>query len=55
MSSLIRDIRDRLEPIVEGDKDTLKRIDDSIKKFDERQSSPEVLNKAKDEFMDLES
>ena len=46
-----KNIRDRLEPIVEGDKETLKRIDDSIKKFDERQSSPEVLNKAKDEFM----
>ena len=46
-----KDIRDRLEPIVEGDKDTLKRIDESIKKFNERQSSSEVLNKAKDEFM----
>ena len=46
-----KDIRDRLEPIVEGDEDTLKRIDDSIKKFNERQSSPEVLNKAKGEFM----
>ena len=46
-----KDIRDRLEPIVEGDEDTLKRIDDSIKKFNERQSSPEVLNKAKCEFM----
>ena len=46
-----KDIRDRLEPIVEGDEDTLKRIDDSIKKFNERQSSPELLNKAKGEFM----
>ena len=45
-----KDIRDRLEPIVEGDEDTLKRIDDSIKKFNERQSSSEVLNKAKDEL-----
>jgi len=46
-----RDIKDKLEPFVEGDEETLERIDLAINNFNERQSSKELLNKAKDEFM----
>ena len=46
-----KSIRDKLEPIAEGDKDVRLRIDNAIKGFEERQSSPDVLEKAKEEFM----
>ena len=46
-----KSIQDKLEPIAEGDKDVRLRIDNAIKGFEERQSSPDVLEKAKEEFM----
>jgi len=46
-----KDIRDKLEPIVEGDKDTLLRIEKAINNFNNRQSSKDALKKAKEEFM----
>ena len=46
-----KDIRDRLEPIVEGDKETLLTIDKALNRFQSRQSSKDALNKAKEEFM----
>jgi len=46
-----KDIRDRLEPIVEGDKETLLTIDKALERFQSRQSSKDTLNKAKEEFM----
>ena len=46
-----KSIQDKLEPIAEGDKDVRLRIDNAIKGFEERQNSPDVLEKAKEEFM----
>ena len=46
-----KDIRDRLEPIVEGDKETLLTIDKALDRFQKRQSSKDTLEKAKEEFM----
>ena len=46
-----KDIRDRLEPIVAGDKETLLTIDKALERFQSRQSSKDTLNKAKEEFM----
>ena len=46
-----KEIKDQLEPIVEGDKDTLERIDQAINKFNERKSSESTLIQAKKEFM----
>ena len=46
-----KSIQDKLEPIAEGNKDVRLRIDNAIKGFEERLSSPDVLEKAKEEFM----
>jgi len=46
-----KDIRDRLEPIVEGDKETLLTIDKALDSFQKRQSSKDTFEKAKGEFM----
>ena len=46
-----KDIRDQLEPIVEGDIETLDRVDKAIENFNERRSSEAVLVKAQKEFM----
>ena len=45
------DIKEHLEPIVEGDEDVLKRIDQALANFELRQSSPSILQKAKEQFM----
>ncbi|RZO96320.1 MAG: hypothetical protein EVA50_01575 [Gammaproteobacteria bacterium] len=45
------DIKEHLEPIVEGDEDVLKRIDQALANFELRQSSPSILKKAKEQFM----
>ena len=46
-----KDIKEHLEPIVEGDEDVLKRIDKALANFELRQSSPSILQKAKEQFM----
>ena len=46
-----KDIRDKLEPIVDGDKETLLTIDKALDRFQKRQSSKDTLEKAKEEFM----
>jgi len=46
-----KDIRDKLEPIVEGHKETIERIDLAISNFNQRKASQEILLKAKEEFM----
>ena len=46
-----KDIKEHLEPIVEGDEDVLKRIDQALANFELRQSSPSILQKAKEQFM----
>jgi predicted TIM-barrel fold metal-dependent hydrolase len=46
-----RDIKEHLEPIVEGNEDVLKRIDQALANFELRQSSPSILQKAKEQFM----
>ena len=46
-----KDIKEHLEPIVEGDEDVLKRIDQALANFELRQSSPSILKKAKEQFM----
>ena len=46
-----KDIRDKLEPIVGGDKETLITIDKAINAFNARHSSEKALDKAKKEFM----
>ena len=46
-----KEIKNQLEPFVEGDRDTLKRVDKAILNFNERNSSKKVLSKAKEEFM----
>ena len=46
-----KDIKNHLEPIVEGDKEVLERIELAIENFNLRQRDPLKLNKAKDEFM----
>lgn len=46
-----KEIKNQLEPFVEGDKETLTRVDKAISNFNERNSSETVLNKAKEEFM----
>ena len=46
-----KDIKNHLEPIVEGDKEVLERIDRAIENFNLRQHDPLKLNQAKDEFM----
>ena len=46
-----KDIRDKLEPIVEGHKETMERIDLAISNFNQRKASQEILLKAKEEFM----
>ena len=43
------DIKEHLEPIVEGDEDVLKRIDQALANFELRQSSPSILKKAKEQ------
>ena len=45
------DIKDHLEPIVEGDKEVFERIDTAIANFENRQSSSEALDQAKKDFM----
>ncbi len=45
------DIKDHLEPIVEGDKEVFERIDTAIANFEKRQSSSEALDQAKKDFM----
>ena len=45
------DIKEHLEPIVEGDGETLERIDEALNNFELRQSSPELLEEAKKQFM----
>ena len=45
------DIKEHLEPIVEGDEEVLKRIDQALANFELRQSSPSILQKAKEQFM----
>ena len=46
-----KDIKEHLEPIVEGDEEVLKRIDQALANFELRQSSPSILQKAKEQFM----
>ena len=46
-----KDIRDELEPIAEGNKETLLTIDKALESFQNRQSSEDTLEKAKEEFM----
>jgi len=46
-----KDIRDKLEPIVDGDKETLLTIDKALDRFQKRQSSKDTLENAKEEFM----
>ena len=46
-----KDIRDELEPIAEGNKETLLTIDKALESFQNRQSSEDTLKKAKEEFM----
>ena len=46
-----KEIKNQLEPFVEGDKETLTRVDKAISNFNERNSSETTLNKAKEEFM----
>ena len=43
-----KEIKNQLEPFVEGDKETLTRVDKAILNFNERNSSETVLNKAKE-------
>ncbi len=45
------DIKEHLEPIVEGDKEVFERIDKAIANFENRQSSSTVMEQAKKEFM----
>ena len=45
------DIKDHLEPIVEDDDEALERIDEALNNFELRQSSPELLEEAKKQFM----
>ena len=46
-----KEIKNQLEPFVEGHKETLTRVDKAISNFKERNSSETVLNTAKEEFM----
>ena len=46
-----KDIRENLEPIAEGNEQTLSTIDKAIESFKKRQSSQAALDKAKQEFM----
>ncbi len=46
-----KDIREHLEPIVEGNKEAFDRINQALENFALRQSSPASLEKAKEEFM----
>tara|TARA_B100002019_G_scaffold255043_1_gene237468 strand:- start:1103 stop:2269 length:1167 start_codon:yes stop_codon:yes gene_type:complete len=45
------DIKEHLEPIVEGDKEVFERIDKAIANFENRQSSSAALEQAKKDFM----
>ena len=45
------DIKEHLEPIVEGDKEVFERIDKAIANFENRQSSSTAMEQAKKEFM----
>ena len=45
------DIKEHLEPIVEGDKEVFERIDQAITNFENRQSSSAALEQAKKDFM----
>jgi predicted TIM-barrel fold metal-dependent hydrolase len=45
------DIKEHLEPIVEGDKEVFERIDKAIANFENRRSSSIVLEQAKKDFM----
>ncbi len=45
------DIKEHLEPIVEGDEEVLQRIDKAILNFETRQGSPTLLEEAKKRFM----
>ncbi len=45
------DIKEHLEPIVEGDKEVFERIDKAISNFENRQSSSAALEQAKKDFM----
>ncbi len=45
------DIKEYLEPIVEGDKEVFERIDKAIANFENRQSSSAALEQAKKDFM----
>ena len=45
------DIKEHLEPIVEGDKEVFERIDKAIANFENRRSSSTVLEQAKKDFM----
>ena len=45
------DIKEHLEPIVEGDKEVFERIDKAIANFENRQSSSAALEQAKRDFM----
>ena len=46
-----KDIKEHLEPIVEGDKEVFERIDKAIANFENRQSSSTAMEQAKKEFM----
>ena len=46
-----KDIKEHLEPIVEGDKEVFERIDKAIANFENRQSSSAALEQAKKDFM----
>ena len=45
------DVKEHLEPIVEGDKEVFERIDKAIANFENRQSSSAALEQAKKDFM----
>ena len=45
------DVKEHLEPIVEGDKEVFERIDQAITNFENRQSSSAALEQAKKDFM----
>ena len=45
------DIRDRLGPFAEGDKETLMRVDEAIANFNERNLSESASLKAEENFM----
>ena len=50
-----KDIREKLEPIVEGNEETLSMIDKAIDRFKDRQSSEEALNQGQGRIHGLET